>query len=58
LPLTAPRCVSRIITEKAVMQVTDAGLEVVDIAEGLDVAALREATEAELIIDEHCLGRF
>ena len=58
LPLTAPRCVSRIITEKAVMQVTDAGLEVVDIAEGLDVATLREATEAELIIDEQRLGRF
>lgn len=58
LPLTAPRCVSRIITEKAVMRVTDAGLEVADIAEGLDVASLREATEAELIIDEQRLGRF
>ncbi|RTR05210.1 3-oxoacid CoA-transferase subunit B [Halomonas nitroreducens] len=58
LPLTAPRCVSRIITEKAVMQVTDAGLEVMDIAEGLDVATLRAATEAELIIDEPRLGRF
>lgn len=58
LPLTAPRCVSRIITDKAVMQVTVAGLEVVDIAEGLDVAALRAATEAELIIDEPRLGRF
>ena len=58
LPLTAPRCVSRIITEKAVMQVTAAGLEVIDIAEGLDVATLRAATEAELIIDESRLGRF
>ncbi|MBB3183078.1 3-oxoacid CoA-transferase B subunit [Halomonas fontilapidosi] len=58
LPLTAPRCVSRIITEKAVMQVTAAGLEVIDIAEGLEVAALRAATEAELIIDESRLGRF
>lgn len=58
LPLTAPRCVSRIITEKAVMAVTDAGLEVIDIAEGLEVATLRAATEAELIIDESRLGRF
>ncbi|MCK2183605.1 3-oxoacid CoA-transferase subunit B [Halomonas getboli] len=58
LPLTARRCVSIIITEKAVMNVTEAGLEVVDIAEGLDVASLRAATEAELIIDEHRLGRF
>lgn len=58
LPLTAPRCVSRIITDKAVMQVTDAGLEVVDIAEGVGVHDLRDATEAELIIDESQLGRF
>ncbi|MFP4138410.1 MAG: 3-oxoacid CoA-transferase subunit B [Halomonas sp.] len=58
LPLTAPRCVTRIITEMAVMQVTDAGLEVLDIAEGLDVATLRAATEADLIIDEKRLGRF
>jgi len=58
LPLTAPRCVSRFVTEKAVMQVTAAGLEVIDIAEGLEVAALRAATEAELIIDESRLGRF
>ncbi|TDX31558.1 3-oxoacid CoA-transferase subunit B [Modicisalibacter xianhensis] len=58
LPLTALHCVSRIITDKAVMQVTEAGLEVVDIAEGLDVASLRAATDAELIIDETRLGRF
>lgn len=58
LPLTAPRCVSLIITEKAAMRVTDAGLEVVDIAEGLSVDDLRAATEAELIIDEEQLGRF
>ncbi|SFH28990.1 3-oxoacid CoA-transferase subunit B [Modicisalibacter xianhensis] len=58
LPLTALHCVSRIITDKAVMQVTKAGLEVVDIAEGLDVASLRAATDAELIIDETRLGRF
>ncbi|SDI74157.1 3-oxoacid CoA-transferase subunit B [Billgrantia gudaonensis] len=58
LPLTAPRCVSRIITDKAVMDVTPQGLAVVDIAEGLSVAELREATEAELNIDERQLGRF
>ncbi|WP_111412442.1 3-oxoacid CoA-transferase subunit B [Billgrantia lactosivorans] len=58
LPLTAERCVSRIITDKAVMDVTPDGLVVVDIAEGLSVAALREATEAELIVDDARLGRF
>jgi len=58
LPLTAPRCVSLIVTEKAVMEVTEKGLEVIDIAEGMDVDSLRAATEAELIIDESRLGRF
>lgn len=58
LPLTAPHCVALIITEKAAMRVTDAGLEVLDIAEGLTVDELRAATEAELIIDESRLGRF
>lgn len=58
LPLTAPRCVSLIVTEKAVMEVTDEGLVVRDIAEGLDVDTLRAATEAELIIDESRVGRF
>ncbi|WP_404298035.1 3-oxoacid CoA-transferase subunit B [Halomonas sp.] len=58
LPLTASGCVSRIITDKAVMDVTPEGLRVVDIAEGLDPLSLRAATEATLIIDESRLGRF
>lgn len=58
LPLTAPHCVALIITEKAAMRVTSDGLEVVDIAAGLSVDELRDATEAELIIDESRLGRF
>jgi len=58
LPLTASRCISRIITEKAVMDVTPEGLEVVEIAEGLSIEALREATDATLLIDESRLGRF
>ncbi|PHQ25047.1 acyl CoA:acetate/3-ketoacid CoA transferase subunit beta [Marinobacter guineae] len=58
LPLTAPRCVSLIVTEKAVMEVTEKGLEVIDLADGVDVESLRAATEAELIIDESRLGRF
>lgn len=58
LPLTAPRCVSLIITEKAAMAVTEQGLEVVDIAEGLGLNELRAATDADLIIDESRLGRF
>ena len=40
------------------MEVTAKGLEVIDLAEGMDVESLRAATEAELIIDESRLGRF
>lgn len=40
------------------MDVTPEGLEVVEIAEGLSVEALREATDAPLLIDESRLGRF
>ena len=58
LPLTAPHCVSRIITDKAVMDVTPRGLVVVDIAQGLTVEELRAATEASLIIDTDSLGSF
>jgi len=58
LPVTAPRCVSRIISEKAVMDVTPDGLKLIDIAEGLTVSALRAATEAPLLVDETRLGRF
>ena len=58
LPLTASSCVSRIITDKAVMDVTPEGLAVVEIAEGLASDDLRAATEAPLLIDESRLGRF
>ena len=58
LPLTAANCISLIITEKAVMEVTDQGLNVIDMAEGLGVDELRATTEAELMIDESRVGRF
>lgn len=58
LPLTASGCVSRIITDKAVLDVTPDGLQAVEIAAGLSVAELRDATAARLLIDESRLGRF
>lgn len=58
LPLTAARCVSRIITEKAVMDVTEDGLALMEIADGLSVDEVCDATQARLIIDESRLGRF
>ena len=49
LPLTAKHCVSRIITDKAVMDVTEQGLLVIEIADGLSQQDLINQTDAELI---------
>ena len=50
LPLTAKTCVTKIITEMGVMNVTDKGLELVEINPEFTVEEVQAATEAELII--------
>src|SRR5690625_5088487 len=50
LPLTGAGVVDRIITEKAVIDVTDNGLQLVEIAEGYTVEDVKEATGANLIV--------
>lgn len=57
LPLTATNCVDRIITDKAVMDVTSKGLVVREIAEDLTFEELIDQTDATLIIAEN-VGRF
>jgi len=57
LPLTAKKCISRIITDKAVIDVTDKGLVLKEIAEGLTLEALIEQTDATLIIPQN-IGTF
>jgi acetate CoA/acetoacetate CoA-transferase beta subunit len=57
LPLTAARCVSRIITDKAVMDVTEEGLVLREIADGTELDELIECTEANLVIPSQ-VGRF
>ncbi|MDK9711875.1 3-oxoacid CoA-transferase subunit B [Acidaminobacter sp.] len=52
LPLTAKAQVNLIVTEMAVMEVTPAGLKVLEIAPGVSVDELRAATDADLIIEE------
>jgi len=47
-PLTAPRAVSRIYTDLAVLDVAQAGFLVREIIAGLDLAGLQERTEAKL----------
>ena len=50
LPLTAKTCVTKIITEMGVINVTDKGLELVEINPEFTVDQVKEATGAELII--------
>ncbi|MEZ4457840.1 MAG: 3-oxoacid CoA-transferase subunit B [Gemmatimonadales bacterium] len=49
LPLTGERCVHRIITERVVLDVTPAGLKVVELLPGWTREQVAESTEAELI---------
>jgi len=49
-PLTAPRCVSLVITDLAVIEVTEKGLVLKEIAPGWSVAEVQELTEARLIV--------
>jgi len=51
LPLTGARCVHRIITELAVLDVTPDGLRVVEMTEGVTREALQAATEPALLFD-------
>jgi 3-oxoacid CoA-transferase B subunit len=57
LPLTAAHCVSRIITDKAVMDVTEDGLVLREIADNIDLDELIKCTEANLVIPSQ-IGRF
>ena len=48
LPLTGERVVHKIITDLAVIDITDAGLKLVELAPGVTEAEVRDKTEPEL----------
>ncbi|MCT4609440.1 MAG: CoA-transferase subunit beta [Pelagimonas sp.] len=58
LPLTAQRCVSRVFTDMAVIDVTPEGYALVEIAEGISRAEVTEATGAPLIVPDTTLPVF
>src|SRR5688500_15115447 len=51
LPLTGVRCVDRIITDYCVLDVTDRGLKLVELATGVTAEQVQSLTEPKLIIE-------
>lgn len=51
LPLTGVGCVSKIVTELAVIEVTDKGFKLLERAPGVSVEQIKNATEGTLIVD-------
>ena len=52
LPLTGKGVVDRIITDRAVLDVTENGLKLVEVAKGYSVENIVASTEANLIVDD------
>jgi len=50
-PLTAPRCVHRIISDLAVIDVTPQGFRLVELAPNVEVEEVRQKTGAPLLVD-------
>ena len=52
LPLTGKAVVNKIITERAMIEVTENGLELKEVFEGYSIQDIIDATEAQLIIND------
>ncbi len=51
LPLTGVSCVKRIVTDLAVLDVTENGFKLIEHAPGVSVEEIKNATEGKLIVD-------
>jgi 3-oxoacid CoA-transferase subunit B len=51
LPLTGVRCVKKIVTELAVLEVTDQGFKLLERAPGVSVEHIQASTEGRLIVE-------
>jgi 3-oxoacid CoA-transferase subunit B len=51
LPLTGVRCVDRIITDYCVLDVTDRGLKLIEVASGVTPEQVQQMTEPKLIVE-------
>ena len=58
LPLTAPRCVDRVYTDMAVIDITADGMVLREIAEGLSIDEVVAATDVPLLIEASTLTTF
>ena len=51
LPLTGVKCVKRVVTNMAVLDITEAGFKLIERAPGVSVQEIKDATEGRLIIE-------
>lgn len=51
LPLTGVRCVKKVVTDLAVLDITDRGFKLKELAPGVSVDMVKNATEGKLVID-------
>ena len=51
LPLTGVKCVKRIVTDMAVLDVTEAGFKLIERAPGVSVEEIKRATAGRLVIE-------